>query len=104
MIYEVDLKTGIVCTCGQSKNNSKNYIHPGTDMIMLGYRIPNWDMVIEESQCAAECLPQIRIIGWDVAITETGIELIEGNHNPDYELFEFLGSTGYYQKIKEILR
>lgn len=104
VIYEVDLKTGIVCTCGQSKNNSKNYIHPGTDMIMLGYRIPNWDMVIEESQRAAECLPQIRIIGWDVAITETGVELIEGNHNPDYELFEFLGSTGYYQKIKEILR
>ena len=81
----------------------RDSIHPGTDIVMLGYRIPNWDKVIEGSEKAAEMLPQIRIIGWDVAITEDGIELIEGNHNPDYELFEFLGSTGYYSKIKSAL-
>lgn len=103
-IYEVDLQTGLVCTFGQSKNNSKSYIHPGTDIVMLGYKIPNWDIVISECERAAEQLPQIRIIGWDVAITDDGIELIEGNHNPDYELLEFLGSTGYYQKIKNVMR
>lgn len=102
-IYEVDLQTGLVCTFGQSKNNSKSYIHPGTNIVMLGYQIPNWDIVIRECERAAEQLPQIRIIGWDVAITDDGVELIEGNHNPDYELLEFLGSTGYYQKIKENL-
>lgn len=102
-IYEVDLNTGLVCTFGQSKNNSKSYVHPGTDIVMLGYKIPNWDIVIRESERAAEHLPQIRIIGWDVAITNDSIELIEGNHNPDYELFEFLGSTGYYEKIKEVI-
>lgn len=103
-IYEVDLQTGLVCTFGQSKSNSKSYIHPGTDIVMLGYQIPNWDKVISQCERAAEQLPQIRVIGWDVAITEDGIELIEGNHNPDYELLEFLGSTGYYQKIKEVIR
>lgn len=102
-IYEVDIKTGLVCSSGQSKNNSKGYVHPGTDIVMLGYKIPNWGIVIKESEHAAEHLPQIRIIGWDVAITNGGIELIEGNHNPDYELFEFLGSTGYYEKIKEVI-
>lgn len=102
-IYEVDLKTGIVCTYGQSKNNAKSYVHPGTDIVMLGYKIPNWDIVVKQSELAAEQLPQIRIIGWDIAITEKGIELIEGNHNPDYELFEFLGSTGYYEKIESII-
>lgn len=103
-IYEVDLKTGLVCTYGQSKNNSQSYIHPGTDIVMLGYMIPNWEIVTKECRRAAEHLPQIRIIGWDVAITANGIELIEGNHNPDYELFEFLGSTGYYKKIMDIIK
>ncbi len=102
-IYEVDLKTGIVCTYGQSKNNVKSYVQPGTDIVMVGYRIPNWDIVVEQSELAAEQLPQIRIIGWDIAITENGVELIEGNHNLDYELLEFLGSTGYYEKIKSII-
>lgn len=102
-IYEVDLETGMVSTFGQSKSNSKCYIHPGTDIVMLGYRIPNWETVISECEKAAEHLPQIRIVGWDVAVTNDGIELIEGNHNPDYELLEFLGSTGYYKKIKEVI-
>ena len=103
-IYEVDLKTGLVCTWGQSKNNFQSYIHPGTGIVMLGYQIPNRDIVMRECERAAEHLPQIRIIGWDVAITDDGIELIEGNHNPDYELLEFLGSTGYYEKIKETIK
>lgn len=47
-IYEVDLNTGLVCSFGQSKNNSKSYVHPGTDIVMLGYKIPNWDVVIRE--------------------------------------------------------
>ena len=102
-IYEVDIMTGLVCTYGQSKSNSQSYLHPGTDIVMLGYRIPNWDKVIEASERAAELLPQVRFIGWDVAITADDVELIEGNHNPDYELLEFIGSRGYYNKIKDVL-
>lgn len=33
--------------------------------------------------------------------TDDGIELIEGNHNPDYELMEFFGTHGWYAKTKE---
>ena len=102
-IYEVDMKTGVVCTFGQSKTDDQSYIHPGTDIMMLGYKIPHWDEVLSTCEQAAERLPQIRIIGWDVAITQEGVELIEGNHNPDYELFEFLGSTGYYEKITKMI-
>jgi glutathione synthase/RimK-type ligase-like ATP-grasp enzyme len=103
-IYEVDIQTGLVCTYGQTKDNKKSYIHPGTNIVMLGYQIPNWGKVIETSIKAAEQIPQVGFIGWDVAITSDGTELIEGNHNPDYELFEFLGSTGYYEKINSYLR
>lgn len=102
-IYEVDLETGLVCTYGLLKTNFQSYIHPKTDIVMLGYQIPLWEEVIKVSENAAEHLPQIRIIGWDIAITGNGIELIEGNHNPDYEFIEFLGSTGYYEKIKALL-
>ncbi|MEE0454812.1 MAG: sugar-transfer associated ATP-grasp domain-containing protein [Sodaliphilus sp.] len=52
---------------------------------------------------AAEHIPQIGFIGWDVAITQNGVELIEGNHNPDYELLEYLGSNCYYEKITKII-
>lgn len=70
---------------------------------MLGRKIPHWDEVVAISKRAAECLPEIRFIGWDVAIGEDGVQLIEGNHNPDYELMEFFGSRGYYEIIKKYI-
>ena len=102
-IYEVDLETGVVCSRGKSKAGANHIVHPGTDIIMLGYKIPNWDQVMKISCDAAEHIPQIGFIGWDVAITEDYAELIEGNHNPDYELLEYLGSNGYYEKIKKLI-
>lgn len=101
--YEIDLETGLICTRAHSKVNPGSIYHRGTNIVMLGYQIPNWDKVIEDSCRAAECVPNLRLIGWDVAITETGTDLIEGNHNPDYELYEFFGSTGYYEKMKKYL-
>ena len=103
-IYEVDLETGVVCSRGKSKAGDNHIKHPGTDIIMLGYQIPNWDKVMEASRKAAEHLPQVGIIGWDVAVTESGTDMIEGNHNPDYEFYEYLGSTGYYEVFKNIIK
>lgn len=103
-IYEVDLQTGVVCSRGKSKAGDNHIIHPGTDIVMLGYRIPNWNQVMKISRDAAEHLPQIGFIGWDVAIAEDYVELIEGNHNPDYELLEYLGSNCYYEKIIKLMK
>lgn len=102
-IYEVDVETGVVCSRGKSKAGENHIYHPRTDMVMLGRKIPNWKDVIECSERAAESIPQISIVGWDIAIKKDGVDLIEGNHNPDYELYEFLGSAGYYAKFKKML-
>lgn len=102
-IYEVDVNSGVVNSYGKSKAGNLHLYHPGTDIIMLGYQIPNWKQVVDISEKAAEHLPQVRIIGWDVAITQDGVQMIEGNHNPDYELYEYIGSTGYNETFKSLL-
>ena len=69
---------------------------------MLGYKIPNWEKVIETVTEAAKVVPQCRYIGWDVAILNDDVELIEGNHNPDHDLLEFVGSERmFYKKIMQ---
>ena len=102
--YEVDVNSGRVCSKGISANGGDNIIfHPGTDTCMLGYQIPYWSEVVSGCIEAHKLLPQCRYISWDVAITEKGMELIEGNHNGDYDMIEFVGSNKYWPLLKKYL-
>ena len=103
VIYPINTETGIVSGKGKSRLGNNHYIHPETDIVMLGYQVPNWDILKKETIKAAEKLPNLRLVGWDVAITENGIALIEGNHNPDYELYEFIGEGKSYPLLKKYI-
>ena len=100
-IYAVDKESGIVESRGKSQKGVENIIHPNSDIIMLGYRLPNWDKLQTMISDAHKSIPQCRYIGWDVAITKDGVELVEGNHKPDYEFLEFLGETQWWSTIKK---
>ena len=101
--YEVDLKSGRVCSLGVSTQTKQVMFHPGTDVCILGYEIPNWKQVLDGVRDAHLILPQCRYISWDVAVTESGVELIEGNHNGDYDMLEFVGSNKYWPLMKQFL-
>lgn len=101
--YAVDLESGVIMMPGYCKGEMNQIYHPGTDIKMVGYKIPLWDDVIESVTKAARLIPECRYVGWDVAITPNGIELIEGNHNPGYVCMEYFGETGWYAKLKEYL-
>ena len=47
--------------------------------------------------------PQNRSIGWDVAITNDGPELLEGNHNWRKLLWQLPVKKGLKQKLKKYL-
>ena len=55
--------------------------HPITRRRIPGFAIPHWDAVIQLAREAALLVPELRSIGWDIAITPAGPDLIEGNHN-----------------------
>lgn len=101
--YAVDTATGIITMPGYCKGEMTQIYHPGTDIIMVGYQIPLWPEVLANVRKAARHIPQCRYVGWDVAITPDGIELIEGNHNPGYVCMEYFGETGWYDKLKKYL-
>jgi len=57
--------------------------HPDTEFVFEGFTVPFFAESIDLVRKAAECIPGIRLIGWDVGITENGPVLIEGNHDYD---------------------
>ena len=102
-VYEVDIPSGRICSEGMSTTSDNILFHPGTDICMLGYQVPNWDAVVQGCINAHALLPECRYISWDVAITPNGIEMIEGNHNGDYDMFEFVGTNMYWRVLKGYL-
>lgn len=79
----VDSLTGITTGPGVYSDISKSdcYIHPVTKQSVVNFQIPFWDEVVDFVRKAAMSYPDNRSVGWDIAITEDGPELIEGNHN-----------------------
>ena len=79
----VDMETGLINGPGVYSDITKKDepIHPITKQPIEGFQIPFWKETLDMLTRAALMVPENRSIGWDVAITENGPELIEGNHN-----------------------
>jgi hypothetical protein len=79
----IDIDTGIVDGPGVYGDITKNdvSVHPITGVPIVGFQIPYWPEILDMVKKAAGHIPANRSIGWDVAVTENGPELIEGNHD-----------------------
>ena len=79
----VDISTGRLSAPGVYSDITKGdeAIHPVTGQVIEGQVLPFWEEVIDLARRAALHAPENRSVGWDIAITEEGPELIEGNHN-----------------------
>jgi hypothetical protein len=53
--------------------------HPDTGAPVAGFRLPNWNLVIELALSAAKLFLPLRTIGWDIGITPDGPVIVEGN-------------------------
>lgn len=53
--------------------------HPVTGVSIVGFQIPHYDKIVELIKKAGKVVPQVRYVGWDVAIGEDGPMIIEGN-------------------------
>ena len=57
-------------------------VHPISNQKLVGYKIPNYDKVIELVKECSKLCKEVKYVGWDVAILEDDVCLIEGNCYP----------------------
>ena len=102
----VDLETGIVNGPGVYSDITKNseLVHPVTNIPIIGFQIPFWHETIQMITQAAIVEIGNRSIGWDIAITEDGPELIEGNHNWCKLLWQLPAQKGLMPVLKAYLK
>jgi hypothetical protein len=87
LMVGINIKTGRLKKEGFSKITNvgvKTFTeHPVTKTIFENFYIPYFNESKELVKKAAMLMPDLRLVGWDVAIGESGPVLIEGNY--DYE-------------------
>lgn len=84
----IDLKTGIVFTPGRDINSNLYFEHPITHTQIIGLKIPFWDEVKDTVINTHKIFNERPIIGWDIAIKEDSIEIIEVNVLPGSRLMQ----------------
>ena len=95
---------GIVCTTGVDKNNHRYIVHPDSRKVIVGFRIPIWDKVCATVKEAAQVVPDVRYIGWDVVITEDyNVALVEGNPGADPDAEQITTKEGRWPLYNKYL-
>lgn len=81
----IDVETGKICREGMDLGLKKYKVHPVSQKKIKGFQIPNWDKVLQLAAEAAKRLEGVHMVGWDIAVTEEGVSLIEGNSESNYQ-------------------
>ena len=76
------VKDGKVIVPAIDRDDNIFEIHPISNVKLVGINIPNFDKVIELVKKCSPIIEQVKYVGWDVAILDNEVALIEGNCYP----------------------
>ncbi|MDR1355695.1 MAG: hypothetical protein LBJ43_05515 [Propionibacteriaceae bacterium] len=88
MVTPVDVATGQAKFSAVDKAGNVYPVHPETGTKIPGFQIPNWQACKALAKEAALRIPQLGLVGWDIASTPTGPVLVEGNDFPGHDIYQ----------------
>ncbi len=76
------VKDGKIIVPAIDRDDNIFYKHPISNTYLIGYEVPNYDKVIKLVNECAKKIKEVQYVGWDVAIMDDDVCLIEGNCYP----------------------
>lgn len=103
MVAPVDEETGIVKDRAIDKQKNLYANHPQTGTPIKGFQFPQWEEAMAMVKQAAVMVPEMGYVGWDVAFSDKGPVLVEGNNFPGHDIYQLPEHTpdkmGMYPKF-----
>ena len=62
--------------------------HPMTNHNIVGFKIPKYKEIIKLCKKLALVVPEIKYAAWDIAVTKNGLDIVEGNEHPGYDIYQ----------------
>ena len=79
LLVGVDIDTGITNTQARDELGTVYEIHPDSGKRFKDFVIPEFDQAIALALKASNMIPNVKYIGWDLAYTNEGWIIVEGN-------------------------
>lgn len=101
---EIDVETGIINTDSINRVHLRFEKHPDSKVVFKGTKIPGWEAVVKAVCEAALYVPEVRHVGWDVAINSDGTaEFIEGNGWPNFDITQAASQVGKKHRYEKYI-
>ncbi len=78
--------------------------HPDTGEAIEGVRVPRWEELCSALLDAVRSAPFLKYVGWDVAVTDHGFSVVEGNKNTDFDLLQVHGGLLKDPKVRHFYK
>lgn len=100
----IDPESGIVVTYGYDEFNIEYVSHPETGIFFKGFKLPQWDEMKRICCEMAQKMPNVKCIGWDMALTAMGWIVVEGNGMTQFIVPQIVFRRGIKREVEEILQ
>lgn len=104
ILVPCDLKTGILCKYGYDGLGRKYSCHPDSKVVFENYQVPKWQEIVDLSEELMSRIPNLKYVGWDIAITKDHLAIVEGNSRPMFGGLQGMHKTGFKYELLEILK
>lgn len=98
----IDIDTGVV-TSACDKHGNRYIKHPETGVQLIGFVIPKWEEALELSRELSKVVPEAIYVGWDLAYTEDGWVVVEGNSRAQFVCYQIAEQKGFRKELESML-
>jgi hypothetical protein len=101
----IDLQSGTVCGPATSSIYPRvtETCHPVTGKPIVGFRVPFWEDAVNFVVEASAVVPEVRTVGWDVAVAPDGPVMVEGNDNWGKNGLQIPYDVGLRNRLRDYL-
>lgn len=103
IISFLDEKSGEIYSTADEFGRSYS-VHPDSGVPIIGFKVPNWEDIRAFAIELAQVVPENRYVGWDIAITDNGYIMIEGNAQAQFVGPQMKVDKGLKDELNEIMR
>lgn len=105
MYGNINMEYGLTDSLFYDIDLNEYAFHPTSGARLIGVEIPHWNELKELVRRAAKVFPDVEYIGWDCAVLQDKVVIIEANEAPGHDLScQSTKQEGIYEKIREIER